>query len=262
MLETRLEEKARSVRRQVLEMSVRAGGGHVAPTLSCVDILVALYYRVMQVIAPPEYADRFILSKGHAVAGLYAILADKGFFSPQDLDSFCSGKLCGHPDRGIPGVRVATGSLGHGLSVGAGMAWDAKREGLPDRVYVLLGDGECQEGQVWEAAAFSSHHRLDNLVAIIDRNGLQAIEPTESVMKLEPLAQRWQAFGWKVSEIDGHDFSSLLPALSLPSVGGRPHCVICQTVKGKGVSFMENQSIWHFRIPEGQQLEQARRELG
>lgn len=255
-----LKEQARLIRREVLEMCVRAGGGHVSPTLSCVDIMVALYYRVMDLGQPDR--DRFILSKGHAVAGLYAILADKGYLPLQALDEFCSGHLCGHPDRDIPGVDLPTGSLGHGLSVGAGMAWDAKREHESHRVYVLLGDGECQEGQVWEAAAFSSHHRLDNLVAIIDRNSLQAIEPTEKVMKLEPLIERWQAFGWRVSEIDGHDFQSLLPALELPALGGRPHAVICRTVKGKGISFMENRAIWHFRVPEGEQLEQARRELG
>lgn len=249
-----MKAKARWVRRQVLEMAVKAGGGHVAPSLSCVDILVALYYEIL------EKEDRFILSKGHAAAALYAILADRGFFPLAELGRFCQGgRLGGHPDWGVPGVDVPTGALGHGLSVGAGLAWAARMDRNLYRTFVLLGDGECQKGQVWEAAAFAGHRRLSNLMAIIDRNRLQAVDPTESTMRLDPLLDRWRHFGWLVLEVDGHDFAGLVPALR--AGGNKPLAVICYTTKGKGISFMENQVLWHFRVPKGEELEQARREL-
>ncbi|MFA5186406.1 MAG: transketolase [Patescibacteria group bacterium] len=250
-----MKTKARWVRRQVLEMAVRAGGGHVAPSLSCVDILVALYYDILQA------QDRFILSKGHAAAALYAILADRGFFPLAELEGFCrGGRLGGHPDWGVFGVDFPTGALGHGLSVGAGMAWAARMDRSPSRVFVLLGDGECQKGQVWEAAAFAGHHRLSNLTAIIDRNRLQAVDATESTMRLDPLLDRWRYFGWLTLEVDGHDFISLMAALRAHA-HRKPLAVICRTTKGKGISFMENRAIWHFRVPTGEELEQARREL-
>jgi len=254
-MENPIRTKARWVRRQVLEMAVRAGGGHIAPSLSCVDILVTLYYDILQ------SQDRFILSKGHAVAALYAILADMGYFPLEELEGFCQGgRLGGHPDWGVPGVDFPTGALGHGLSVGVGMAWAASMEKSPCRVFVLMGDGECQKGQVWEAAAFAAHHKLSNLMAIVDRNRLQAVDPTESTMRLDPLPDRWRYFGWLTLEVDGHDFISLAHALRARGKR-KPLALICHTTKGKGISFMENQAIWHYRVPKGEELEQARRDL-
>lgn len=264
-----LEKKARWVRNQVLEMCVAAGAGHVAPAFSCTDILVALYHGGILRVNPGNLAqedrDRFILSKGHACTPLYAVLADMGYFPVAHLKHYCQPGAClgGHSDADIPGVEVSTGSLGHGLSIGAGLALAAKMDDKDYMTVVLMSDGECQEGSSWEAAMFAAHHRLDNLVAIVDRNGLQAIDFTEQALALEPLRQKWEAFGWEARTTDGHSYDSLLSTLGdiRSRNSGKPLVVIALTIKGKGVSFMENSIIWQFRIPVGDELAQARKEL-
>ena len=231
-----LEEKAKWVRQKTLEMITRAQKGHIGGSLSCVDILVALYYSIM------EKGDKFILSKGHACAPLYAILADKGYFPIEELNTFnqTGSKLEGHPHIGIPGIDVNTGSLGQGLGIGCGLAMTTDK-----RVYVLMGDGECQEGSVWEAALFASEHKLGNLIGIIDYNRLGATRDTSN---LHPLISKWEAFGWQVIEIFGHSFSELNSALKwYPS--DQPLMVIAHTIKGKGVPYMENKVEWHHKVP-------------
>lgn len=259
---------ARAIRRHVLEMTHRGRSSHIGSVYSIADILAVLYGGVLR--HDPERPDRperdrFILSKGHAGAGVYAVLAERGFFPVADLMGHCrdGSALSGHVShKGVPGVELSTGALGHGLSVGAGMAYGAGLEGPDHRVFVLLGDGECDEGAVWEAAMFAAHHRLERLVAIVDRNGLQSIDTTERTLALEPLAAKWTAFGWAVREVDGHDHRALMRALtSLPIAAGRPGCVICHTVKGKGVSFMEHSVAWHYKSPQGDDHAAAREEL-
>lgn len=264
-----LEGKAKWVRRQVLEMSLRAGGGHIAPSLSCVEILVSLYQGGILKVNPNDpkwpHRDRFILSKGHASLSYYPVLADMGFFPTSWLDTFNlqGNRLGGMVEANVPGVELSTGALAHGLSVGAGIALAAKLNGESYKTFVLLGDGECQEGAIWEAALFAAHHRLDNLIAIIDRNNLQALDFTEQVIKLEPLSQRWSNFGWHTEEADGHNIEQLIRILSGISAraNGRPSALIARTIKGKGVSFIEDKAIWHYRIPRGNEVEIARREL-
>ena len=264
-----LAEKAKWVRRQILEMCIAAGAGHVAPALSCVDILVALYQGGILRINPQnpeqEERDRFILSKGHACTALYAVLADMGYFPVSELKNHCQPGtyLGGHVDADIPGAEVSTGSLGHGLPIGAGLALAAKMDRKDYMTVVLMSDGECQEGSNWEAALFATHHRLDNLVAVVDRNKLQAIGFTEQVLALEPLAQKWEAFGWEVRTADGHSYDDLLSVIGdiHSRRPGKPLVVVARTTKGKGISFMENNAPWQFRIPVGDELKQARREL-
>jgi len=264
-----LKEKAKWVRKQVLEMCLVAGGGHIAPALSCTDILVALYEGDILRVDPHnltwEDRDRFILSKGHACASLYAVLADMGYFPVSKLSTYCQfgTYLGGHPDSNVPGVEVSTGSLGHGLPIGAGMALAAKMDNKDYMTVVLMSDGECQEGTTWETAMFAAHHHLDNLVAIVDRNGLQAIDFTKQVVALEPLEQKWEAFGWETRVADGHSFDSLLSTLSdiRSRQSSKPLVVIALTTKGKGISFMENKVIWQFGSPVGNELDQARKEL-
>jgi transketolase len=263
-----LNEKARQIRRDLLTTIYIAQAGHPGGSLSAADILVALYYQVMSIDPKnPSRADRdrFILSKGHASALLYAILADKGYFDPDHLNRFrqISGILQGHPDmRKTPGVDMTTGSLGQGLSPGCGMAWGARKLGLSSRVFVLLGDGELDEGQVWEALMFAAHQKLVNLVPIIDRNCLQLDGDTESVLALEPLADKLQAFGWMVHEIDGHDMQAIVATLGEAGSRGRPDIIIARTVKGKGVSFMEHQAGWHGQAPDETEYRRAMVELG
>lgn len=263
-----LKEKAKWVRQQVLEMCVAAGGGHIAPSFSCTEILVALHQGGVLNIDPKnpkwEDRDRFILSKGQAAVALYAVLADMGFLSVEELLGHCQegSRLGGHAEDNVPGVDCFTGSLGHGLPIGAGMALAAKMNGKRYKVFVLLGDGECQEGSVWEAAMFASHHHLDNLIAIVDRNGLEATDFTEDVVSLDPFLDKWQAFGWSTRTVGGHSFETLLPILQAAKRPGRfPLCIVAHTTKGKGLSFMENVPIWHYRIPEGEELDRAREEL-
>jgi len=233
------------------------------------ELLAVLYGRALNV-APDdpqwEDRDRFILSKGHGCAGLYAVLAEVGFFPMAWLDEFCldGSRLAGHATHsGVPGVEVSTGSLGHGLSLACGMALAARRDGRKYRVCVLLSDGECDEGSTWEAALFGPHHQLDNLVAIVDYNKIQSLGAVRDVLDLDPLGAKWEAFGWAVSEIDGHDVCEIDAALAeVPSRAGRPSCIIAHTVKGRGVSFMENELLWHYRPPDDNELRRALVELG
>ena len=264
-----LKKKANWVRNTVLEMGIKAGAAHLAPSFSCVEILVALYYGGILRVDPGnpnwEQRDRFILSKGQAAIALYAVLADLGFFSVSELDTFtrAGSKLGGHTENTIAGVEAFTGSLGHGLSIALGMALAAKIDKKNYVTVALLGDGECQEGTVWEAGMFAAHHKLNNLIAIVDNNGLSAIDIIERYIKLDPLADKWKAFGWEVRTINGHSFKELILALNdiRSRRFKRPLVIIAKTVKGKGVSFMENKPIWHYRIPVGEELKLAKKEL-
>lgn len=260
---------ARRIRRHALTMVSSGGSSHIGAVLSVADILAVLYGRVLNV-DPQDPGksdrDRFVLSKGHAGAGVYACLAECGFFPTAKLQThYQNGSdLSGHVShKGIPGVELSTGSLGHGLSVGAGMAFGAKLDRARYRVVVVLSDGECDEGSTWEPALFASHHRLENLIAVIDYNKIQSLASTTETINLEPFADKWRAFGWGVREVDGHDHALLFEAFSqLPLEVGRPTCVIAHTTKGKGVSFMENKVLWHYRTPRGEEYEAAIRELG
>lgn len=265
-----LARHAARLRIVALDAALRAGKGHIPPAFSWVEMAVALFHGGVLRLRPKEPAwperDRFILSKGHGCLTLYAAMADLGFFDQAELDSFAKGGalLPGHPDPLIPGVEAMSGSLGHGLGVGAGMALGARLDGRNDGLtVVVLGDGELHEGSIWEAAMFAAHHKLSRLTAIIDRNGLASTGYTEEVLSLEPLADRWRAFGWDVIEIDGHSFDAVNGAFNglRQRTDPRPLAVIARTVKGKGVSFMENSPLWHHRLPKGDEIEQARREL-
>lgn len=259
-------ELARRIRRHAVEMVNRGGSSHIGSVLSIADILAVLYGKVLNLDPKRpkwEGRDRFILSKGHAGVGVYAALAERGFFPVERLrEHYQDGSVfSGHVShKGIPGVELSTGSLGHGLPIAGGMAYAAKQDGRGHGIFVLLSDGECDEGSNWEAALFCAHHRLNNLVAIIDRNFLQSMETTENTIALEPLADKWTAFGWQVYEVDGHDHDILASTLSARK-SDRPVCVIARTVKGKGVSFMENQVAWHYRTPKEALYEMALKEL-
>ncbi|MBI4201837.1 MAG: transketolase [Chloroflexi bacterium] len=263
-----LREKARAIRRDILISITEAASGHPGGSLSETDILVALYYGVLrhdpQNPAWPD-RDRFILSKGHACPGLYTVLAHRGYFPKADLSTFrkLGSHLQGHAKIGTPGVEMSSGSLGQGLSFGIGVALAGRLDKRPYRTYVLLGDGECDEGQVWEAAMAAAHYKVDTLTAIVDRNGVQNDRHTDEVMQLEPLAAKWRAFGWRVLEIDGHSFPALLRAYhQAQETSGQPTAIIARTVKGKGVSFMEGNPAFHGRAPTKEQLAQAMGELG
>jgi transketolase len=263
-----LRRKANAIRGLSLRMVHRAGMGHPGGDLSSADILTVLYFAVLRIDPPNPSApdrDRFIMSKGHCSGALYATLATAGFFPFEELDTYMQplSSLNGHPDRNkVPGVEANTGPLGHGLPVGAGAALAAKMSGAEWRTYVLTGDGELQEGSNWEAAMAAAHYGLDNLTVIVDRNGFQQGDATERTVRLEPLADKWRAFGWAVEEVDGHDPSALLSVFRrLPLEAGKPTCIIAHTHKGKGVSFMEDRVEWHHRVPSGEELEAALREL-
>jgi len=260
---------ATQIRVHALRMIHRAQSSHIGTSLSATDLLAVLYTRVLRIDpSQPDRPDRdrFILSKGHGCAAVYAVLAERGFFPKEWLDTYYQdgSHLAGHiTHHGVPGVEASTGSLGHGLSIGCGIALAGKRDGCSYRVFVLLSDGECDEGSTWEAALFAPHHRLDNLVAIVDYNKIQSFGTVKEVLDLDPLASKWQAFGWATREIDGHDFVQIENALlSVPFETGRPSCIIAHTVKGKGVSFMEGQLAWHYKAPNDEQLRQALAELG
>lgn len=264
-----LARKAQELRQLVIKMIGEAGSGHPGGSLSCAEILAVLYFHELRLDPErPDWPDRdrFILSKGHAAPLLYAALAKRGFFPVEELLTLrrLGSRLQGHPDcRRLPGVEMSTGSLGQGLSVGNGLALAAKLDGRPYRVYVLLGDGEIQEGMVWEASMAAAHYRLDNLVAIVDHNGLQIDGPVVEVMSPEPLAQKWQAFGWEVLSVNGHEVGEIAGALEYArGVKGKPTMIIAETVKGKGVSFMENRVEWHGVAPKGEELARALAELG
>lgn len=238
--------------------------GHIGSALSVADILATLYDGVMRIPDPddPE-RDRFILSKGHAALALYAALRIKGWVSQEQLDTFCGdGTLLGvHPDRALKGVDFSTGSLGHGLSMGAGSALAARMKKSSRRVFVLISDAECNEGSVWEAAMFAAHHNTSSLIAILDRNGQQALDYTKKVLDLSPIADRWRAFGWDVHEIDGHDTGAIAKTIEgLDTRSGKPHLLIARTIFGKGVSFMENIIKWHYLPMSDEEYAQAMRE--
>ncbi|MBI2855875.1 MAG: transketolase [Chloroflexi bacterium] len=258
---------ALEVRRDIVSMIAEAGSGHPGGSLSAVEILTSLYYKVMRhKPGDPHWPgrDRFILSKAHACPVLYVLLAHCGYFPRKELWTFrkLNSMLQGHAHVMTPGVEMSGGSLGQGLSFGLGTALAARLDGRDSRVYVLLGDGECDEGQVWEAAMAAAHYKVDNLVAIIDRNGIQNDRWTREVMGLEPLAEKWRSFGWNTLEVDGHSFPSILDALEKArSVKGQPAAIVAATVKGKGVSFMENNPDFHGKAPNKEQLEQALKEL-
>jgi len=263
-----LEEKAKKIRYEIIRMIGLAGSGHPGGSLSAADIGVALFFHQMRYKPDNpkwEGRDRFILSKGHAAPLLYALLAEAGFFSPEHLATLrqYGSILQGHPaSQKTPGVEVSTGSLGQGLSVGVGMALAGKMDGRSYNVYTLLGDGELDEGQVWEAIMSANHYRLDNLCAIVDRNFLQIDGDTEQVMALEVLEQKWKSFGWETIIINGHNMQEIIDALSLfLEVKNKPTVIIAQTVKGKGVSFMENKPEWHGKAPTSELLEKALQEL-
>lgn len=264
----RLEEKAKKVRRHVVNMIYEAGSGHPGGSLSSVDILTALYFYTMHHDpSKPKWVgrDRFILSKGHAAPALYAALAEAGYFPIKELMSLrkIGSMLQGHPDKRVPGVEISSGSLGQGLSIASGLALAAKLDNKDYRVFALLGDGECDEGQVWEAAIFASHFKLDNLTAIVDRNGLQIDGPTEKIMCLEPIVEKWRAFGWHVSEIDGNKMTEIIGALNEAKItSGRPTVIIANTLKGKGVSFMEGINAFHGKTPSKEEMKIALQELG
>jgi transketolase len=262
-----LEEAADTLRRHVVDMAADAGA-HVGGSLSVAEILAVLYFDGVLRVDPAQPKmdgrDYLIFSKGHASAALYGALAERGFFPVAELASYkrMGSRLAGHPAKSIPGVELATGSLGHGLPVGNGIALAGKHDGRDYRVFVLLGDGECQEGVVWEAAMAAAHYRLDNLVAIVDRNGVQEDGPTEKIMALEPFAAKWRAFNWEVREVDGHDVADLSRALhAVPFAPGRPSLLLARTVKGKGLSFAENTSTWHYGKLSLEQKAQALAEL-
>lgn len=262
------KQMAAEIRKKIVRMHTKSGSSHIGSALSAVDILTVLYFNILR-INPKNYQnidrDRFMLSKGHAASALYATLALRSFFPEEILDEYCidGGRLPGHSTMHcVPGVEVSTGSLGHGLPMGIGMAIAAKHDGCKYRTFVLLSDGECDEGSVWEAAMFAAHHKLDNLIAIIDCNKLQAFGRTEEVVNLEPLGDKWAAFGWVVKEIDGHNFLEIEDALCrVPFKKNRPSIIIGHTTKGKGISFMENQLAWHYKSPNEEQLEIALKEL-
>ncbi len=264
-----LEGKARRIRKHIIKMIYTAGSGHPGGSLSATDIMTALYFKQMNIRpAEPKWEDRdrFVLSKGHAAPALYACLAEAGYFPVADLCTLrqIGSKLQGHPDmRKTPGVEASTGSEGQGLSMGIGMALAGKLDRKQYRVYVMLGDGELDCGQIWEAAMSAAFFKVDNLVAIVDRNKLQLDGPTESIMSLEPLPDKWKAFGWHVIEANGHDVRDILGTLDqAKEIKGKPTVIIAHTVKGKGVSFMEGAVGFHGKAPNKEQYEQAMKELG
>ncbi|MEW5953761.1 MAG: transketolase [Bacillota bacterium] len=263
-----LRERAKTLRRHIISMLGEAGSGHPGGSLSAADIVAALYFEVLKLDPErPDWPDRdrFVLSKGHAAPVLYAALAERGFFPAEELATLrkLGSRLQGHPDmKKLPGVEMSTGSLGQGLSAANGMALAARVDGRDYRVYALLGDGEIQEGQIWEAAMAAAHYRLDKLIAFLDHNGLQIDGPIREIMSPEPVADKWRAFGWDVQVIDGHDIRQILRAIEdARQVTGRPSMIIAETVKGKGVSFMENQVGWHGNAPKAEEVARALAEL-
>ena len=264
-----LNEITNVIRKDIVSMICKAKSGHPGGSLSAVEILTALYFDQMNIDPTNpkmEDRDRFVLSKGHAAPALYATLAEKGYFDKEELNHLrqIGSILQGHPDmKKIPGIEMSTGSLGQGFSVACGMAMASKLDNAPWNVYALLGDGEVQEGIIWEAAMSASHYKLDNMIAILDYNGLQIDGEVESVMSINPIEDKFKTFGWNVITIDGHDFDQIFAALDMAKdTVDKPTMIIAKTVKGKGVSFMENQASWHGSAPSEEQLQQALSELG
>ena len=267
MNEIQLQTLANQRRADAITMIRRANTGHTGGAMSSLDILTVLYYDVLRV-RPKEPLwpdrDRFLLSKGHSVEGYLAILADLGFFEKTELRTYsqAGSRLIGHPNNSIPGMEVCTGSLGHGLPVGVGAALAAKLQKKDSRTYVLMGDGEQAEGSVWEAAMAGANYKLDNLYAVIDRNGLQISGSTEQVMALEDFRAKWEAFGWEVDEIDGNDHKALQQYFHNVKPNGKPHCLIAHTIKGKGLPFAENKKEWHHKVPSAEQCDEVCAVLG
>jgi len=251
-------------RQEILKMTSKAKASHVGSALSVIDILSVIYSGVANI--DPSNLERndrdiVILSKGHAASAIYSVLALKGFFSLQWLEQYCGNgaPLGGHvTSKGVPGVELSTGSLGHGLPYGVGIALSRKRSGIPGRVFVIMSDGECDEGTTWESALLANHNELDNLTVVVDRNGIQSLKETEQTLRLEPFAEKWRSFGWNVNEIHGHDYQELTRCLISQT---RPTVVIAKTTKGKGVSFMENSVLWHYRPPNEEELSKALTEV-
>jgi len=266
MTDRELELKSWEYRRQVLRWIHHAGAGHTGGSLSCVDILNVLYNRILHVSPatwPEPERDRYVQSKGHSVEALYVVLADRGFFPASDLETLgrYRSPYVGHPTRKVRGIEHNTGALGHGLSFGVGLALAGRQDGAGYRVFTLLGDGELAEGSNWEAAMAAAHYRLDNLTAIVDHNRLQITGYTRDVLSLEPLEAKFAAFGWAVRTVDGHDVGRLTEALRARPEPGRPTVVIAHTVKGRGVSFMENVPRWHHGVPNDEELARAMTEI-
>ena len=266
LTDDQLRDKSVAYRRAVLRAIYGAGAGHTGGSLSCVDILNVLYNRVMNV-SPSNWddphRDRYVQSKGHSVEALFVVLADAGFYPEEKLETLCKAgsPFVGHPTRKVPGIEMNTGGLGHGLSISVGMAIAGKLDAAPYRVFTLLGDGELAEGSNWEAAMCAAHYRLDNLTAIIDHNRLQITGATRDVCSNEPLDEKFAAFGWNVEVVDGHDLGALARVLSEPSPADKPKCVIANTVKGRGVGFMEGAVKWHHGVPSAEEYEAALVEL-
>jgi len=266
MTDHELQLKSFHLRKTLLEAIFEAGAGHTGGGLSCLDILNVLYHRVLRV-SPESFRDpnrdRYVQSKGHSVEALYAVLADRGFFPESELKTIChyQSHFVGHPTRHIPGIEMNTGALGHGLPICIGMALAGKMDAAPYRVFTLLGDGELAEGSNWEAALAAAHYKLDNLVAILDHNTLQITGHTRDVMSNEPVDEKFRAFGWNVRVVNGHDYAALTKALTDPPQPGKPTFVMANTIKGKGVSFMENVAKWHHGVPSEAELKQALEEL-
>ena len=264
-----LVEKTRLLRIEVVKMIHRAGSGHPGGSLSAAEIVTALYFHQLRIDpAHPDWPerDRFILSKGHAAPLLYAALAHRGFFPREELATLrqIDSRLQGHPDRlRTPGVEMTAGVLGHGLSIGVGLALAGRLDGASYRTYVLLGDGEIQAGVIWEGAMAAAKYQLDQLTAILDYNGVQLDGPVHEIMPLQPVADKWRAFDWHVIQIDGHNMGQILDALGeVQNIHGRPTIIVAHTTKGKGVSYMENRSAWHGRAPSDEELRIALAELG
>jgi len=263
-----LSQFAKRIRQHCIRMTGKANASHIGGSLSAADLLAALYGRALRFDPHrPEWPDRdrFIMSKGHACSAMYAVLAESGYFSVERLETFYENgsPLAGHVmHKNVPGVELSTGSLGHGLPVATGMAMAAKRDGRPSRIFCMISDGECDEGSVWEAALFAPHHKLNNLIVIIDYNKIQSLGAVKDVLDLDPLADKWRAFGWAVRELDGHDLAAVENGVTeVPYESGRPSCIVAHTIKGKGVSFMENKLLWHYRAPLGEDMTKALAEL-
>jgi transketolase len=266
LTDQQLARKSLQYRRDILRWIKNAGAGHTGGSLSCTDILNVLYNRILRV-SPETFSspdrDRYVQSKGHSVEALFVVLADQGFYPSSELETLCgyNSHFVGHPTRKVPGVEQNTGALGHGLSICTGMAIGAKLDGADFRVFTLLGDGELAEGSNWEAAMAAAHYGLDNLTAVIDCNTLQITGRTREVMSSEPLAEKFDAFGWAVRSVDGHDYAALTAALEKPLEAGKPSAIIARTTKGKGVSFMEDVGTWHHGVPNDEQYEIAIAEI-
>jgi transketolase len=262
------EDMANKIRCSTVRMTSLGSSSHIGSILSIADIIAVLYAEILNVDpvnTKDPNRDRFILSKGHAGACVYAALAERGFIEKSVLDThYQDGSiLSGHVShKGIPGVEFSTGALGHGLPVASGMAYSGKISQQQHRIFCLMSDGECDEGSNWEAILFSGHHKLSNLIAIIDFNGLQSMKSTTDTLNLEPFKDKWLSFGWDVIEVDGHDYSQLRRALSYRASAKKPLCIVANTTKGKGVSFMENSVLWHYRSPKGDEYNKAIKELG